>query len=158
MHNKFDSVKTLILKDYSNDIRPFSGMLYEMSKQVSLRDAMLVRVRSDGTTDCYSRINRSKALELSNVENKLIEQLKSNFENKITFKSENEDNDIIAYPLVDKKRLLGVLFLYSGEELTESDTAVIEFCISILRNEFALYVLNEEREIWESFYSNSMPA
>ncbi len=158
MHNKFDSVKTLILKDYSNDIRPFSGMLYEMSKQVSLRDAMLVRVQSDGTTDCYSRINRSKALELSNIENKLIEQLKSNFENKITFKSENEENDIIAYPLVDKKRLLGVLFLYSSEELTESDTAIIEFCISILRNEFALYVLNEEREIWESFYSNSMPA
>ena len=158
IHNKLDSVKTMILNDYSSDIRPFSGMLYEISKLIPLRDALLVRVQSDNTIDCCSRINRSKPLELGAVENKLIEQLKSNFENKIIFKSENEEDDIIVYPLVDKNRLLGALFLYHGEELTEDDFAIADFCISILKNEFALYVLNEEREIWESFYSNSMPA
>ncbi len=158
IHNKLDSVKTMILNDYSKDIRPFSGMLYEISKLIPLKDALLVRVQSDNTLDCCSRINRSKPLELTAVENKLIEQLKVNYDNKIVFKSDNSEDDVVAYPLVDKKRLLGVLFLYQNEELQESDFAIADFCISILKNEFALYVLNEEREIWESFYSNSMPA
>ena len=158
IHNKLDSVKTMILNDYSKDIRPFSGMLYEISKLIPLRDALLMRIQSDDTIDCCSRINRSKPLEMGAVETKLFEQLKVNSENKIVFKSESGEDDIAAYPLVDRKRLLGVLFLYLNEELKESDFAIADFCISILRNEFALYILNEEREIWESFYSNSMPA
>ena len=158
LHSKLDSVKTMILSDYSSEIRPFSGMLFEISKLVPLKDAMLVRIQSDGLSDCYSRINRSKALELNTVESKIIEQLKVNFENKISFKSENESDDVIAYPLVDKKRLLGVLFLYINEDIGKLDTLTTDFCVSILRNEFALHVLDEEREIWESFYSNATPA
>ncbi len=157
LHNKLDSIKTMITNDYSKDIRPFSGMLFEISKLIPLRDAMLVRIQSDGLTDCCSRINRSKTLELTNLESKIIEQLKTNNNNKIQFKSENEQDIITAYPLVDKNRLLGVLFLYMNEDLQESDNLTANFCVNILKNEFALYVLNEEREIWESFYSNSAP-
>ncbi len=158
MHNRLDSIKSMILNDYSKDVRPFSGMLYEISKVVPLRDAMLVRIQSDGTTDCYSRINKSRPLEMSEFENKIVEQLKVNNENKVKFTSENGVDSFWAYPLVDKKRLLGVLFLYINDEAEEIDKVTIDFCVNILKNEFSLYVLNEEREIWESFYSNSMPA
>ena len=158
LHNRLDSVKTMILNDYSKDIRPFSGMLFEISKLIPLKDAMLVRIQSDGIPDCYSRINRSNPLELNVLESKIIEQLKDNYDNRIVFKSEVGDEDIVAYPLVDKKRLLGVLLLYLSDSAENLDTLTTDFCVNILKNEFALYVLDEEREIWESFYSNSTTA
>lgn len=158
IHNKLDSVKTMLFNDFANDVRPFGGLLYEISKLIHLRDAMLVRIHTDGTTDVCSRIDRSKQLELNVIENRIIEQLKGNYENKVTFESENGIDDCIAYPLVDKNRLIGILMIYLNDESEEIDTVTLDFCVKMLKMEFALYVLNEEREVWESFYSNSIPA
>lgn len=158
IHNKLDSVKTMLFNDFANDVRPFGGLLYEISKLIPLRDSMLVRIHTDGTTDVCSRIDRSKQLELNVIENRIIEQLKGNYENRILFKSEYGIDECIAYPLVDKNRLIGVLILYLNEENEKLDSVTLDFCVKMLNIEFALYVLNEEREVWESFYSNSIPA
>lgn len=155
IHNKLDSVKAMIFNDYSKDIRPFSSMLYEISKLIPLRDAVLVRLYTDGSADVCSRIDRSKSFNLNSIEEKIIGHIKANPENMVSFNAENGIDYSVAYPLRDKDRTLGVLYLYLSEELDEADKATAEFCVSMLKTEFSLYVLNEEREVWESFYSNN---
>ena len=158
IHNKLDSVKTMFFSDYSKDTRPFGGMLFEIGKLIPLRDAMLVRILHDGATSVCSRIDQSKSLEMNVIEERIIDEIKIKHGNKISFKSENGMDDCVAYPIVDRNRLIGVLFLYLNEKLEEQDNATAEFCIRMLSLEFALYVLNEERSMWESFYSCSIPA
>ena len=159
VNNSFDSVKAMLMSDYTKDTTPFTGMLFEISKLLPLQDAMLVRVQNDGSKiECLSRIDKSKALELTKLETKIIEQLKLNFENKISFKSEDEIDDVVAYPLVENERILGVLLLYLSEDEVNLDTVTANFCVNVLAHEFSYFVLNEERGIWESFYCNNVPA
>ena len=159
MNSSLDSVKTMIMSDFTKEPAPFSSMLFEISKLLPLQDAMLVRIQTDvSKIDCFSRIDKSKALELTKLETKMVEQLKQNYENKISFKSEDEVDDVILYPLVDKERLLGGIFFYLTEGEKDFDVSVADFCVNILSHEFSFFVLNEERGIWESFYCNNVPA
>ncbi len=159
VHTKLDSIKAMIDSDCSHESRPFSSLLFEISKLVPMKDAMLVSTSADGNLEALSRIDRSKNLELTDIEKEISHRIISDHSNKITFKSENDIDDCVAYPFVEAGRLFGILFVYCNEETNSSlDYATLDFCVSLLKNRYALHVLNQERAAWESFYCQSVPA
>ena len=158
LHTRLDSVKSMINDDGVDDSVPFYKMLHEIAKITPVKDIVLARMLSDGSKAVWSRIDRSKDFVLSNVENEIFKNLEGNFENKVTFKAENGIDDCVAYPLADSGRLLGVLYVYNNDITDNSGQSAIDCYINMLRNKFALYILNEERSAWASFYAGGVPA
>jgi hypothetical protein len=56
-------------------------------------------------------------------------------------------------------RLMAILFTYHEENSLNKDSETFtDFCIRLLRDQMALFVMNEEKELWESFYRENLTA
>ncbi|HNX75301.1 MAG TPA: hypothetical protein PLM07_10320 [Candidatus Rifleibacterium sp.] len=158
LYNQLDSIKAMVYSSPEDEEKPFAGLMNEFSRLLPVKDAVLVRIHQDASTEVCSRIDRSRQLTLSTAESEFLEVLKSNPRNKITIDLGETDGACIAFPLMQNSRLLGAVFVYFSPETGTPEEAILDFCIKMLRDHFALFVMNEEREIWENFYRETLSA
>lgn len=158
LYTQLDSIKSMVYSKPEDEEKPFSGILNEFNRLLPVKDAVLVRIHQDESIDVCSRIDRSRQLTLNAAEQEFMTVLKSNPRNKITMDLGENEGGCIAFPLLHNSRLLGAVFVYYGHETGLPEEAILDFCIKMLRDHFALYVMNEEREIWENFYRETLSA
>jgi hypothetical protein len=159
LHTQLDSIKTMIYNRPDEESQPFSKFLFEFGKIVGLKDAMLLRIHNDGSSETASRLDRSKGLELNKFEKKVLQTLNEHPDHKATSELVEEETTCCAYPLLQGSRLLGILYTYYNEaEQSQENLVFTDFCIRLLKDQLALYVMNEEKELWESFYRENLSA
>lgn len=158
LKTQLESIKTITFSRPEDEETPFARILNELGRIVVIKDAVLIRINNDESIDICSRIDRSRQLNISDAELEILALLKANPCNKITAENTDPDGNCIAYPLLHKSRLLGVLFVYYDNESGTPEEALLDFCVKMLNDHFTLYVMNEEREIWESFYRETLSA
>jgi GAF domain-containing protein len=158
LSTQLESIKSITFSRPEDEETPFARILNELSHIVTIKDAVLVRINNDESIDICSRIDRSRQLNINDSELEILALLKTNPRNKITAETADADGNCIAYPLLHKSRLLGVLFLYYDNDSGAPEEALLDFCVKLLNDHFTLYVMNEEREIWESFYRETLSA
>lgn len=158
LYTQLDTIKSIIYNNPAEEEKPFAGILNEFSRLVQIKDAVLVRLHNDETIDVTCRLDRSRQLQLSGAELDLLAVIRENPRNKVTVNLGDEDGGCIAFPLMYHTRLLGVVYVYYSSEAGAPDEPVIDFCVRLLHDHFALHVMNEEREVWESFYRETLSA
>ncbi|GAB4271211.1 MAG: hypothetical protein Kow0029_08650 [Candidatus Rifleibacteriota bacterium] len=160
LHTQLDSIKSMVFSRPSEENQPFSKILFEFGKIVGLKDAILVRIHNDDSIEVSSRLDRSKPLELTPIEKEIMTTISNNPDHKATTQLVDDEETICtSYPLMHGARLLGVLFTYHDEESLNAGSANFsEFCIRLLRDQLALFVMSEEKELWESFYKENLSA
>jgi hypothetical protein len=159
LHTQLDSIKAMIFNRPAEENQPFTKLLFEFGKIAGLKDAVLTRIHNDDSIEVASRLDRSRRLELTNTELEVLEAIKINPNNKAMVDLE-DDEVLSAYPLMHGPRLLGILFIYQGNkgDNQQSNETFCEFCLRLLRDQLALFVMNEEKELWESFYRETLSA
>jgi len=158
LYTQLDSIKSIVFSRPDEDSQLFAKVLNEITKIVAIRDAMLVRCHNDGTHDILSRVDRSRQLKLSAAEETIIQTIKSNPRHKATLEISEEDEGMIAFPLNHNNRLVGILFVSYSTDTGAPDEVITDFCVKLLKDQLALHVMNEEKELWESFYSKNLLA
>lgn len=158
LYTQLDSIKSIVFSRPDDDSQLFSRILNEFTKIVPIRDAILVRCHNDGSHDPVNRIDRSRQLRLSESEETIVQTIKSNPRHKATLENGDEDEGVIAFPLNQNSRLLGILFVTYSAENGAPDETIMDFCVKLLKDQLALYVMNEERELWETFYNKNLLA
>ncbi|MGM0600088.1 MAG: hypothetical protein ACQETH_09770 [Candidatus Rifleibacteriota bacterium] len=159
LHTQLDSIKAMIFNRPDEESQPFTKFLFEFGKIVGLKDALMVRIHNDGSSEASSRLDRSKGLELNNFENKVLQALKEHPDHKATTELLEEETTCCAYPLLQGSRLLGILYTYYNEaEQNHENLIFTDFCVRLVKDQLALYVMNEEKELWESFYRENLSA
>lgn len=159
LHTQLDSIRAMVFSRPSEENQPFSKILFEFGKIVGLKDAVLVRIHNDESTEVSSRLDRSRILELNQVEMEILDTLSKNPNHKATTQLLEDDTICSAYPMMHGSRLLGILFTYHDEgNLNVGSETFTDFCIRLLRDQMALFIMNEEKELWESFYRENLSA
>ncbi|GEM_PF-765197 len=159
LHTQLDSIRAMVFNRPSEENQPFSKILFEFSRIAGLKDAILTRIHNDESIEISSRLDRSRAPELNPAELEIVKTLKNNPNHKATAQIVDEETTCSAYPLLHGNRLLGVLFTYYDEKNQNQTTASFtDFCIRLLRDQLALFVMTEEKELWESFYRENLSA
>lgn len=158
LYTQLDSIKSIVFSRPDDDALPFAKILNEFTKIVPIKDALLVRIHNDDSDEICSRVDRSQALELTMPEKELLEALKKNPRHKATMELEGEDYGCVGYPLTYESRLLGSLFVYHTNDTGAPEEVIMDFCVKLLRDQMALLVMSEERQLWESFYKDTLSA
>jgi hypothetical protein len=106
-----------------------------------------------------SRLDKSKQLKLNQLEEKVFETIKENPNHKATINEREEDKILNAFPLKNGNRLLGALLIYTPEGIAKPETRdLIDFTVRLIRDRISLYIMNEEKELWENFYRENLSA
>ncbi|OGK12335.1 MAG: hypothetical protein A2W80_11790 [Candidatus Riflebacteria bacterium GWC2_50_8] len=92
------------------------------------------------------------------AELELLQTVQKNPRHKATLEQHEDETICTAYPLMHDTRLFGVAMTYYTSDSIAPDEAITEFCIKLLRDRLALFTLNEEKEVWESFYHENLSA
>lgn len=159
LHTQLDSIRAMVFNRPTEENQPFSKLLFEFGKISGLKDAMIVRIHNDQSIEVCSRLDRSRSFELNSCENEILNTLKNNPNHKATTQMIDDETTCGAYPLLHGNRLLAVLFTYYDENnLNPGHAGFTDFCIRLLRDQLALFVMNEEKELWESFYRENLSA
>ncbi len=158
LYTQLDSIKAMVYSKPEDEERPFASMLNEFGRLAPVKDAMLVRIGNDESIEVCSRIDRSRQLVINAAETEVLAVLKANPRNKITIDLGEDEGGCMTFPLLHNSRLLGAIFVYYSHETGIPEETILDFCVKMLRDHFALYVMNEEREIWESFYRETLSA
>ncbi len=158
LYTQLDSIKSIVFASNTDDQQPFAKVLNELGKILPIKDAVMIRWHNDGTLEVCNRFDRSRQLELSEVEKELLVAIEKNPSHKVTAEIEQDETGITAFPLSQNSRLLGSLILCYSLEQGYPEEVITEFCVRLLRNHLAIHVMNEERELWESFYKENLTA
>ncbi len=159
LHTQLDSIKTMVTCDPEEDMHPFGKLIFELGKFGKVQDAILVRTHNDESFEVLSRLDKSKQLELNQLEEKVFETIKENPNHKATINEREEDKVLNAFPLKNGNRLLGALLIYTPEGMTKPETRdLIDFTVRLIRDRISLYIMNEEKELWENFYRENLSA
>ena len=159
LHTQLDSIKAMVFNRPAEENQPFSKILFEFGKIVSLKDAVIARIHNDDSLEITSRLDRSKTFELDELEQEIIGTLKKNPNHKATTQLIDDETTCSAYPLMHGSRLLGILFIYFDESnMNQSSQNFTDFSVRLLRDQLALFVMSEEKELWESFYRQNLSA
>lgn len=159
LHTQLDSIRAMVFNRPSEENQPFSKIIFEFGKIVGLKDAVIVRIHNDDSTEVTARLDRSRAFELDTVETEILKTLKNNPDHKATTELIDEETTCAAYPLLHGNRLLAMLFIYyDANNMNQTNVNFTDFCIRLLRDQLALFVMTEEKELWESFYRENLSA
>jgi hypothetical protein len=158
LYTQLDSIKSIVFSRPDEESQPFARVLNEFTKIIPIKDAVLARCHNDGTSEIYSRVDRSRQMQLSEAEKELLQTIKSNPRHKASMELPDEDCSCTAFPLMHNTRLLGTLLLYYSNETGVPEETIMDFCVRLLRDQMALYIMSEERELWESFYKDNLSA
>lgn len=158
LYTQLDSIKSIVFSRPDEDSHLFARVLNEFTKIIPIKDALLIRLHNDGTDEVCSRVDRSQPLELSAVEKELLSTIKNNPRHKATLELHEEDSGCIGFPLMHSSRLLGILLVYYSNEVGAPEETIMDFCVKLLRDQMALVIMGEERELWESFYKDTLSA
>lgn len=159
LHTQLDSIRAMVFNRPSEENQPFSKIIFEFGKIVGLKDAVIVRIHNDDSTEVTARLDRSRAFELDTVETEILKTLKNNPDHKATTELIDEETTCSAYPLLHGNRLLAMLFIYyDADNMNQTNVNFTDFCIRLLRDQLALFVMTEEKELWESFYRENLSA
>lgn len=158
LYTQLDSIKAMVYSKPEDEDKPFTSMMNELSRLLPIKDAVLVRLHQDASIEVCTRIDRSRQLVLNSAEQEFLSVLQKNPRNKITIDLGETEGGCIAFPLLHNSRLLGAIFVYFSHEAGSPEEAILDFCIKMLRDHFALFIMNEEREIWENFYRETLSA
>jgi hypothetical protein len=159
LHTQLDSIKAMVFNRPAEENHPFNKLLFEFGKITGVNDAILVRIHNDESIEIASRIDRSRSFELNEHENSMLEAIIVNPLNKAVLQLDNKNESLCGYPLMHGPRLLGILFVYENSETAnELSETFTDFSLRLLRDQLALYVMNEEKELWESFYRETLSA
>lgn len=158
LYTQLDSIKAMVFSRPAEEEQPFFKILSEIIKITQIRDVMLVRFHNDGSAEASCRVDRSRQLKLSMAELELMQTVQKNPRHKATLEQHEDETICTAYPLMHDTRLFGVAMTYYTSDSIAPDEAITEFCIKLLRDRLALFTLNEEKEVWESFYHENLSA
>lgn len=159
LHTQLDSIRAMVFNRPSEENQPFSKIIFEFGKNVGLKDAIIARIHNDDSIEVTARLDRSRAFELDTIETEILKTIKNNPNHKATTQLVDEETTCAAYPLLHGNRLLAVLFTYYDENsMNQGNTNFTDFCVRLLRDQLALYVMTEEKELWESFYRENLSA
>ncbi|PKL44405.1 MAG: hypothetical protein CVV41_07140 [Candidatus Riflebacteria bacterium HGW-Riflebacteria-1] len=158
LYTQLDSIKAMVFSRPAEEEQPFFKILCEFAKITQLRDIMLVRFHNDSSAEITCRVDRSRQLILSQAELELMQMVQKNPRHKATLEQQEDDSTCTAYPLMHDNRLFGVAMTYYTSDSIAPDETITEFCVKLLRDRLALFTLNEEKEVWESFYHENLSA
>lgn len=154
---QLESVRSMIFSQPDNSDHIFQHLLNALNNVKTFKDMLFVRVHNDDSLEVTARIDNSKQQILNTAENKLMEAVREKPNHKATLLMEDENESCTAFPLFHNNRLLGAIVAYTTDGESE-DTGIIDFCIRLIRDQLALKVLGEEKEIWETFYQENLSA
>ncbi|PKL48021.1 MAG: hypothetical protein CVV42_11095 [Candidatus Riflebacteria bacterium HGW-Riflebacteria-2] len=157
LYTQLDSIKAMVFSRPDEEEQPFFKFLCEFAKITLARDVLMARISNDGSCDPCSRVDRSRQFKLSQYELELARTIQKNPMHKAILELEEEETTCAAYPLMHENRLFGIVMVYHTSEHPAEET-ITEFCVRLLRDRLALYTLNEEKEIWETFYHDNLSA
>ncbi len=157
LYTQLDSIKAMVFSRPTEEEQPFFKFLCEFAKITQARDVMMVRIGNDGNCDPCSRVDRSRQFKLSQYEMELARTIQKNPMHKATLELEEDETTCAAYPLLHENRLFGIVMIYHTSDNPGEET-ITEFCVRLLRDRLALFTLNEEKEIWETFYHDNLSA
>lgn len=154
---QLESVRSMIFTQPDNSDLIFQHLLDALNGVATFKDALFVRLHNDDSLEVTARIHNSKQKILNRAESQLMDALKENPSHKATVFLEDENLSHTAFPLFHNNRLLGAIIIYAADFET-ADTGIIDFCIRLIRDQLALKILIEEKEIWETFYQENLSA
>lgn len=157
-NTQLSNIRNMVYSKPTEEERPFTNMLKEFARIASLKDAVIMRFHNDDTTEICSRVDSLRSLELNSAEKEILQTIMINPKVKATVKLEANDDTCTGYPLMHNKRLLGLVFTHFDDEHEIPDEGIMDFCVKLLRDQLALLVMNEEKELWESFYQENLSA
>ena len=133
---------------------PFQGFLSRVGKAHGASDGVLIRFHSDGSSQCLARLEVNRDKTMQGIEEQVMKALQSNPTRKASVKT-HDGSILSAWPLKQGSRLVGILFLHIPEKERQT-LGVLDVCARMIEEHLALYVLREEKELWENFYQNTL--
>lgn len=137
--------------------QPFQKYLQALGRICGAADGIILRLHSDGTIQPLARLDSTRRLELRPLEEKVFKTLRANPSHKAVIKEPTEGVTLLGYPLNQGNRLVGALFL----QIPNPDPAllnVVDVGAKMAADSLGLFVLNEEKELWENFYKANLTA
>lgn len=158
LYTQLDSIKAMVFSRPDEEEQPFFKFLCEFNRMIQVKDTMLIKFNNDGSIDPFARVDRSRQLVLEQYEKELIQTIQNNPRHKVRMELSEDESICTAYPLVHESRLFGIVIVYYSNEIEAPEETITEFCVKLLRDRLALFTLNEEKEIWETFYHDNLSA
>ncbi len=154
---QIDGLLGLMNQPADSQENQFRNFLRAFCRITGTTDGLMVRVHNDGAFQILGRCDMSKPLELRTVEEKVLKTLQANPAHRATVKELAEGMLLLGYPIKLGQRLCGVLFLQHPETV-QPPSAIVEVGVKLASQQLCLYVLGEEKELWENFYKENLTA
>lgn len=136
---------------------PFQMFSKALGKLTNASDVSMFRVHTDGMIQSLARLDTSRKFEMRTIEEKIFKALQTNPAHKASVKDQIDSSILIAYPMNQGARMLGVLFIQLPDA-SASTLPVVDIAAKLAADHLALMALNEEKELWENFYRENLVA
>ncbi|NLI76966.1 MAG: hypothetical protein GX442_11065 [Candidatus Riflebacteria bacterium] len=137
--------------------QPYQKYLRALGRICGAVDGIILRLHNDGTAQPLARIDATRPLAMRPLEEKVLKTLRANPAHKAVIKEASEGVTLLGYPLNQGQRLVGVLFM----QVPNADPGllgIVDVAAKLAAESLGLFVLNEEKELWENFYKANLTA
>ncbi len=133
---------------------PFQTFLARLCVAHGANDGVLMRFHNDGSSQLLARIEQNRSKELLAIEEQVMKALVANPTHKASMQGP-DGTTLNAWPLKQGARLVGILFLHVTVQ-EQANTSLLDVCAKMVEEHLSLYVLREEKELWENFYQETL--
>ncbi len=136
---------------------PFQTFCKSLGKLTNASDVSMFRVHTDGMIQPLARLDTSRKYEMRSIEERVFKALKTNPAHKASVKDQIDSSILIAFPMNQGARMLGVMFIQLPDAAAAT-MPLIDLAAKLAADHLALMTLNEEKELWENFYRENLVA
>ncbi|OQA05293.1 MAG: hypothetical protein BWY66_02591 [bacterium ADurb.Bin374] len=136
---------------------PFQSFSKSLGKLTNASDVSMFRVHTDGMIQPLARLDTSRKYEMRSVEERVFRALQTNPAHKASVKDQIDSSILIAFPMTQGARMLGVMFIQLPDAAAAT-MPLIDLAAKLATDHLALMTLNEEKELWENFYRENLVA
>ncbi|MBP7634600.1 hypothetical protein KBA41_10530 [Candidatus Ozemobacteraceae bacterium] len=136
---------------------PFQTFCKSLGKLTNASDVSMFRVHTDGMIQPLARLDTSRKFEMRSIEERVFKALQTNPAHKASVKDQIDSSILIAFPMSQGARMLGVMFIQLPDAAA-STMPLIDLAAKLAADHLALMTLNEEKELWENFYRENLVA
>jgi len=157
LETQIDAFMELARLTPGDEEHPYQKFIRTLGHICGALDGVILRIHSDGTIQPLARVDTSRKVDLRPVEENVLKTIRANPSHKAILKESTDGITLVGYPLGQGNRLCGALFM----QVPNSDPALIALLdvgAKLSADSLALYILNEEKELWENFYKANLTA
>lgn len=147
----------LINSTHHTGEKGFEDFLKTLGKLTGASDAIVLRIHNDGAIQQFARLDPSKGKDLNTFEQQILKTLQGSPTQKATLRDPGDGRIILGYPLNQGNKLCGAL-LVGLPESRAPETTFLDIIARLAAEHLALFTLQEEKELWESFFQENLKA